>query len=254
MARIRNIKPEFFTSESVSVLPLRARLTWIGLWTHCDNHGRTRDNVKLIKAAVWPLDDVSLKDIEDDLATLTDHGRIVRYGVAGKRYLVITNWGEHQYGAFKGDPKYPQPVDNPSEEHENAPPPAEQEKSRDDLNGTRTSPHKSTGIQGSSVKGQGGGTRGSANPPPTPRCRRHTGLPADDPGPACRICRDLRLATEQATHTPKADLPPWCGKCDHTTRLRENADRDPFRCPTCHPHGRRPTGRPGGSRDSGSSP
>ena len=107
MARIRNIKPEFFTSEAVSELPIRARLTWIGLWTHCDNHGRARDNVKLIKAAVWPLDEVTLKDIEEDLATLARHGRIVRYSVRGKRYLVITNWGEHPYGAFKGDPKHP---------------------------------------------------------------------------------------------------------------------------------------------------
>lgn len=40
MAKIRSIKPDFFTSEDVSALPLRARLTWIGLWTHCDDHGR----------------------------------------------------------------------------------------------------------------------------------------------------------------------------------------------------------------------
>src|SRR5213079_413204 len=121
MARIRNIKPEFFTSEAVSELPIRARLTWIGLWTHCDNHGRARDNVKLIKAAVWPLDEVTLKDIEDDLATLAQHGRIVRYSVRGKRYLVITNWGEHQYGAFKGDPKHPAPVVGAFDAHDPSP-------------------------------------------------------------------------------------------------------------------------------------
>lgn len=96
MARIRSIKPGFFTSEDVSVLPLRARLTWIGLWTHCDDQGRAKDNTKLIKAAIWPLDAVSLADIEEDLATLADHGRIVRYQVDGKRYLATTNFGDHQ--------------------------------------------------------------------------------------------------------------------------------------------------------------
>jgi hypothetical protein len=96
MARIRTIKPGFFSSEDVSVLPMRARLTWIGLWTQCDDEGRTKDNTKLIKAAVWPLDNVTLRDIEEDLATLAVRKRIVRYEVDGKRYLAITNWREHQ--------------------------------------------------------------------------------------------------------------------------------------------------------------
>jgi hypothetical protein len=42
MPRIRSIKPDFFKSEDVAALPLRARLLWIGLWTQCDDHGRTR--------------------------------------------------------------------------------------------------------------------------------------------------------------------------------------------------------------------
>lgn len=81
MPRIRSIKPSFFLSEDVAALPLRARLLWIGLWTHCDDAGRAKDNARLIKGAVWPLDNVTLADIEDDLATLADHGRIVRYEV-----------------------------------------------------------------------------------------------------------------------------------------------------------------------------
>lgn len=95
MARIRTIKPTFFKSEDVSVLPFRTRLTWVGLWTFCDDQGRAKDNAKLIKGDVWPLDEVSLDDIEDDLVILARHGRIVRYEVAGARYLAITNW-DHQ--------------------------------------------------------------------------------------------------------------------------------------------------------------
>lgn len=96
MPRIRSIKPSFFKSEDVSVLPFRARLTWVGLWTHCDDAGRAKDNARLIKGDVWPLDDVSLRDIEEDLAVLAAHGRIVRYEVAGARYLEIVNWRDHQ--------------------------------------------------------------------------------------------------------------------------------------------------------------
>ncbi|MGH3095485.1 MAG: hypothetical protein ACRDMV_05730 [Streptosporangiales bacterium] len=96
MPRIRTIKPGFFRSEDVSTLPLRARLTWIGLWTHCDDQGRTKDNARLIKGDIWPLDDVSLRDIEEDLETLSAHGRIVRYEVDGRCYLAVTNWSDHQ--------------------------------------------------------------------------------------------------------------------------------------------------------------
>lgn len=96
MPRIRTIKPSFFRSEDVAALPLRARLTWIGLWTHCDDQGRTKDNARLIKGDIWPLDDVSLADIEEDLETLAAHERIVRYRVGGRRYLEIVNWHDHQ--------------------------------------------------------------------------------------------------------------------------------------------------------------
>ena len=96
MARIRSIKPSFFRSDDVAALPLRARLTWIGLWTQCDDQGRTKDHARLIKADIWPLDNVSLADIEEDLETLSVHGRIVRYEVDGQRYLEIANWRAHQ--------------------------------------------------------------------------------------------------------------------------------------------------------------
>lgn len=96
MARIRTVKPAFFASEDVSALTFRARLTWIGLWTHSDDAGRCKDNTKLIKAAVWPLDEVSLKDIEIDLNTLADRGAILRYEVEGKQYIQIVNWRKHQ--------------------------------------------------------------------------------------------------------------------------------------------------------------
>lgn len=109
MARIRAIKPDFFRSEDVSALPLRARLTWIGLWTHCDDHGRTKDNLKLIKADVWPLDNITLREIEEDLATLADQGRIVRYQVDAKRYLAVVNWHAHQSINRPGKPKHPAP-------------------------------------------------------------------------------------------------------------------------------------------------
>jgi hypothetical protein len=111
MPRIRSIKPSFFRSDDVSALPFRARLTWIGLWTHCDDQGRAKDNAKLIKGDIWPLDNVNLRDIEEDLATLADHGRIVRYEVDGKRYLEIVNWHAHQVISKPTPSRIPPPAE-----------------------------------------------------------------------------------------------------------------------------------------------
>lgn len=96
MARIRTIKPEFFTSEDVACLPFRTRLTWVGLWTHVDDEGRCKDSAALVAAALWPLDDeVNAPEVEEDLQILAHTGRIVRYEVDGKGYLQVTNW-HHQ--------------------------------------------------------------------------------------------------------------------------------------------------------------
>jgi hypothetical protein len=176
MARIRSIKPDFFESEDVSALPLRARLTWIGLWVHCDNYGRCKDNVKLVKKNVWPLDPVSLRDVEEDLATLAAHGRIVRYSVDGAGYLAVVNWGRHQHIARPGLPKYP------------APPTSVENVSRHDNDEALFGIAVSVG-KGLRIRDQGGDAR-----EPPRQCEVHAGNPNPPP---CGGCRDARTAHEQ---------------------------------------------------------
>ena len=40
MARIRTIKPEFFTSDDICALSPLARLLYVGLWCEADREGR----------------------------------------------------------------------------------------------------------------------------------------------------------------------------------------------------------------------
>jgi hypothetical protein len=120
MARIRTIKPEFFTSLTVADLTPEQRLTFIGLWTHVDDEGRCVDDPRLIKAAIWPLDDRTAADIEIDLKALTESSLITRYTLNRKRYLAVTGWEEHQRinrptasklpAPEEGDPTPPDPV------------------------------------------------------------------------------------------------------------------------------------------------
>lgn len=96
MARIRTIKPDAFLSESLSHVPRGTRWTFAGLWTYADDKGRARDDARLIKAALYPLDEtVTLDDVAHDLRILAGIGGICRYVVEGRNYLHMPNW-EHQ--------------------------------------------------------------------------------------------------------------------------------------------------------------
>lgn len=97
MARMRSIKPEMFRSFTVTAWPVPVRWTFAGLLTYCDDEGRAADDARLIKAELYPIDDdVSARRVEQHLALITAHGPLCRYEVAGRRYLHITSWSEHQ--------------------------------------------------------------------------------------------------------------------------------------------------------------
>ena len=93
MARSRNIKPGFFRNADLAELPLEARLLFIGLWTIADREGRLEDRPKQIKIEVFPADNF---DCDILLQALADTGMVIRYQVAGKRYLQVTNFTKHQ--------------------------------------------------------------------------------------------------------------------------------------------------------------
>lgn len=95
--RIRTIKPEFWTSLTVTSLPLRTRLTFIGIWNYSDDEGRSLDEPRLLKAAVWPLDDdITHLEVDEDLDRLAAAGLIDRYQAGGRLVLQVRAWAEHQ--------------------------------------------------------------------------------------------------------------------------------------------------------------
>lgn len=114
MARIRSIKPDFFTSETVAALSLSARLTFIGLWTYVDDNGVGQYNEMLINAAIWPLEEDSLETLartREDLASLSRIRLVTLYRDSRKRYLFVNSWDEHQKVDHPRKPRYPRPGD-----------------------------------------------------------------------------------------------------------------------------------------------
>ena len=57
MARIRTIKPEFWLSEQVARCSREARLTFVGMWNFADDRGVHPATPRLLKAALYGLDD-----------------------------------------------------------------------------------------------------------------------------------------------------------------------------------------------------
>jgi hypothetical protein len=98
------ISPDFFIHEGLSALPMTAAYLFAGLWCYCDDTGRGRDNVTLIRAAVAPLRrEFTERRIEADLAALAAGGWVCRYTVDESRLLHVPSWRDHQ------KPQHPTP-------------------------------------------------------------------------------------------------------------------------------------------------
>ncbi|WCO67896.1 hypothetical protein PO878_04055 [Iamia majanohamensis] len=110
MARMRTLKPDFCQSEAIADLTIPCRLHFAMLWTYADDDGRGLDNPRLIKAALWPLDDeVGRQQIDEWQDELEANGRIVRYEVEGRAYFSVVNFHEHQRPQKRVASKYPAP-------------------------------------------------------------------------------------------------------------------------------------------------
>jgi hypothetical protein len=97
MARIRTVKPQLFTSRTVSAWPVGIRWTFAGLFTYMDDYGRGLDEARLVKAEVYPLDDrMPARKVEEHLAFIAANGPLCRYSVDDSAFLHIVTWTEHQ--------------------------------------------------------------------------------------------------------------------------------------------------------------
>lgn len=95
---------------TIDKLSLEAQRTFIGLWTYADDHGRGKDEPRLIKAAIWPLrDEHTSQHVDNDLKEIAGLNLIHRYRVDGIRYFQILGWGEHQRVNRPSDSRIPLP-------------------------------------------------------------------------------------------------------------------------------------------------
>lgn len=100
MARMRYIKPEFWTDSTMVRLSRDARLFYIGTWnfTICEQ-GHLEDDPVRLKMQIFPADNVDVGSLLDELI---DSGRIIRTEVEGRSFLQVKALANHQ----KTDPRW----------------------------------------------------------------------------------------------------------------------------------------------------
>lgn len=94
--RIRTVKPEFWTSESMGRVSREARLCFVGLWSMADDEGRSRAVSRMLANLLYPYDDDARGLVDGWLNELEREGCIQRYEVDGNHYLQVCNWLKHQ--------------------------------------------------------------------------------------------------------------------------------------------------------------
>lgn len=92
MARIRTIKPEFFTSEDIVSLSPLARLLYVALWCEADREGRMAWKPRTFKLRYLPADNCSAEDL---CAELIAAGLVVLYEEGA--YAYIPKFARHQH-------------------------------------------------------------------------------------------------------------------------------------------------------------
>lgn len=109
MARIRTIKPEFFTSEDIVELEPMARLLYIALWCEADKEGRFAWKPKTFKMRYFPADNCNIDTLADALVT---RGLVCLYG---ESLAFIPSFKDHQHiNPRERDSVLPPPKDHAS--------------------------------------------------------------------------------------------------------------------------------------------
>lgn len=91
MARIRTVKPEFFTSEDIVSLSCWARLLFVAMWCEADREGRMYWKPNTFKMRYFPADSIDIKALCDEL-TGRDLVRLYGDGLA-----YIPTFSRHQH-------------------------------------------------------------------------------------------------------------------------------------------------------------
>lgn len=186
MARIRTIKPEFFTSPDTASVSHAARLLYVAMWCLADDYGRGEMNMLQLRAFAFPEEDQWLdyelqrqsKEFQCLCKEVVDGFGIDVYRHRGRTFYSIPSWDDHQKPQRRANPKFPAPDDPDSTPDQRF---SSNEGTSVSLQGTSVSP------QGKTPLGTGKGNREreqeyiSSEPSSDSSARRSDARPSEYP-------------------------------------------------------------------------
>lgn len=207
MARIRTIKPTFFTSPSTAAVDFPVRIFYQALWCWADDFGIGETNLNGLLGFAFPdSDGFTAQDVRGFCADCARHFDVYFYTVRGRHYYAITTWEEHQKLERRNERRK-----NPAPDDPDATPDQRIYDGADFAPILRRNGSAETVLEVRKGKGEG-----SEEPP---RCTRHP-VNSDKP---CGLCRERR-AWEQKQSDLKAS--------DELKTRRHERERSE-RCPDC---------------------
>jgi hypothetical protein len=106
MARIRSVHPGLTSDESYMSMSMTAKAAWTPLWMQCDDHGIFEWKPIVLKALIFPADNVDFALVLSELEQLDC---IRKIDIAGRPHGVVRNFARYQrpknpsYRHFKAD-------------------------------------------------------------------------------------------------------------------------------------------------------
>lgn len=110
----RILKESICTSDTISNLSWFEEVCFYRLIVNADDYGRFDGRLPILKSRMFPLEDVTEKQLEGAINKLRSAGIVTTYTVEEKPYLQIVTWADHQQVRNKRS-KYPSIDDADSE-------------------------------------------------------------------------------------------------------------------------------------------
>lgn len=109
MARIRTIKPDFFEDQKIGLLPIEARLLYIGLWVLADDVGNVPLSEVFLRMRLFPYNPEVNGELPLWVKELESYGMVVPYDVNEEHYGHLPKFRKHQRINRPSKHKYPPP-------------------------------------------------------------------------------------------------------------------------------------------------
>ena len=111
MARKRMIDPKFWQDDKMLLLTPMHRLLFIGIWNFSDDSGIHKNNDNMLKAEVFPGDNITVEEVGKLKDELIQQELIVPFDSEGIELFYVKNWKIYQSIQKPIPSKYSPPED-----------------------------------------------------------------------------------------------------------------------------------------------